>query len=336
MKKTTTGNSESVSSLKNPHFSENLSCSIVIRAYNEEQHIGRLLTGIMKQTVKDKEIILVDSGSTDATVSIAARFPVKIVHIRPETFTFGYSLNKGIAASSKELIIIASAHVHPVYPDWIEQLLKPFEDSQIGITYGKQRGAETTQFSEHQVFARWYSETSQHRQTHPFCNNANAAIRQSLWEQRPYDEMLTGLEDLEWAKWVIDQGFSIAYVAEAEVTHVHNETPRQVYNRYRREAMALKRIFPKENFTFLHFLHLMTTNTFSDLWHAARQNIVFNQWKNIFWFRLMQFWGTYQGYRQASTLLNKELRQTFYYPNTLQSLPAQKDRNVEPIRYQNT
>ena len=38
-------------------------CSIVIRAYNEEQHIGRLLTGISRQTLQNVEIILVDSGT---------------------------------------------------------------------------------------------------------------------------------------------------------------------------------------------------------------------------------------------------------------------------------
>ena len=48
-----------------------MNCSIVIRAYNEQNHIGRLLEGIRHQTLKDVEVILVDSGSTDATVEIA-------------------------------------------------------------------------------------------------------------------------------------------------------------------------------------------------------------------------------------------------------------------------
>ena len=47
-----------------------------------------------------------------------------------------------------------------------------------------------------------------------FCNNANAAIRKSLWEKNPYDETLTGLEDLAWAKRAKEQGYAIAYVAE--------------------------------------------------------------------------------------------------------------------------
>ena len=120
-------------------------CSIVIRAFNEEKHIGRLLTGIMKQTIQDREIILVDSGSTDATPEIAANFPVKIVQINPEEFTFGRSLNKGVAAAIGEFVVIISAHCYPVYPDWLEQLLKPFEDPQIVVCYGKQRGSETTE-----------------------------------------------------------------------------------------------------------------------------------------------------------------------------------------------
>jgi cellulose synthase/poly-beta-1,6-N-acetylglucosamine synthase-like glycosyltransferase len=45
--------------------SPNPVCSIVLRAFNEEKHIGRLLSGILEQKTSDVEIILVDSGSTD-------------------------------------------------------------------------------------------------------------------------------------------------------------------------------------------------------------------------------------------------------------------------------
>ena len=64
-------------------------------------------------------------------------------------------------------------------------------------------------------------EQSDLNQDHPFCNNANAAIRRSVWERFRYDETLTGLEDLAWARQVISAGFRIAYKADAEVVHVH-------------------------------------------------------------------------------------------------------------------
>jgi glycosyltransferase involved in cell wall biosynthesis len=102
------------------------SCSIIIRAYNEEKHIGRLLEGLRQQTLKDVEIILVDSGSTDRTVSVAESFGARIVRIPSAEFTFGRSLNFGLRSATREFVVIASAHVYPVYPDWLESLLRPF------------------------------------------------------------------------------------------------------------------------------------------------------------------------------------------------------------------
>jgi len=306
-----------------------MNCSIIIRCYNEEEHIGRLLSGIMQQTVQDVEIIVVDSGSTDATLAIVSRYPVKIVSIRPEEFSFGRSLNVGCQAASGDFIVIASAHVYPVYKDWIEKLLAPFDDPQVALVYGKQRGNETTKYSEHQVFAKWFPEHSVPQQEYPFCNNANAAIRRSLWELLPYDETLTGLEDLDWAGRVMEKGYKIAYAAEAEIIHVHDETPKRIYNRYRREAIALKRIMPHEQFHWWDFIRLFTTNVASDYYHALHDRVLVRNSIAIPVFRLMQFWGTYQGFRQHGPVSSR-LKHTFYYPRNMSrsktTLANQKDR----------
>jgi rhamnosyltransferase len=307
-------------------------CSLVIRAYNEERHIGRLLDGISHQTLANVETILVDSGSTDETLAIAQRYPVKILHIPPHEFTFGSSLNRGIASASCELVVFASAHVYPVYPDWLERLITPFADSKVALCYGKQRGGEKTYFSEQQVFASWYPEVSTRRQTHPFCNNANAAIRRRLWEKHPFDETLTGLEDLDWAVWAKDQGLAIAYAAEAEVVHVHDETSKGVYNRYRREAMAYKHIFPSEHFGLGDFFRLSADNIISDLRQASVQKRLSQSWSSIFWFRLMQFWGTYQGYRRSGPV-TEQLRRTFYYPPGMGKSSKPHRPDIEPIHY---
>jgi rhamnosyltransferase len=308
-------------------------CSVVIRAFNEEKNIGRVLQGIKQQSVKQVEIILVDSGSTDATINIAKKFGVEVISIPPESFSFGYSLNCGITTTSNEYVVIASAHVYPLYSDWLERLLAPFNDPQIALTYGKQRGNENTHFSEHQVFTQWYPEQSVVKQRHPFCNNANAAIRRDLWKIHPYDETLSGLEDIEWAHYMIGLGYSIAYVADAEVIHVHNETPRKVYNRYRREAMAFKRIFPEERFGILDFFRLCLTNIASDIWHASQQRKLVHSLRSILWFRTMQFWGTYQGF-QHSGPLTSQLRKTFYYPRGLNpGKRLNEKRKVKPVMY---
>jgi len=307
-----------------------MNCSIVIRAYNEEKHIGRLLEGIQQQTVRDVELILVDSGSTDDTVAIAESYGAQVVRIPSDEFTFGRSLNFGVRAAKREQVVIASAHVYPVYPDWLECLLRPFDDENIALVYGKQRGMEASKFSEHQIFRQWFPDADTARQDSPFCNNANAAIRRSLWEEHPYDEMVTGLEDLAWAKWAQGRGYAIAYAAHAEIIHTHNETPRGVRNRYCREGMAFKRIFPESHFNVYDFARLTLTNILSDLLHAARQRVLWKSFASISWFRYNQFWGTYQGYRQSGPL-TQQLRQTFYYPHWSASNPNERD--VEPIRY---
>lgn len=308
-------------------------CSIIVRAYNEEKYIGRLMQGIMEQSVKPVQIILVDSGSTDRTKEIAANYPVEIVEIQPQDFTFGRSLNLGISKAAADLVVMASAHVYPVYPDWLEMLLAPFSEKKTALTYGKQRGAEITHFSEHQIFHHLFPDHSIRNQSNPFCNNANAAIRKELWEQHTYDESLPGLEDLEWGKWAQDNGFNISYCSDAEVIHIHNQSLAGIYNRYKREAMAFKRIYPHETFRKRDLLHLFTQNVHSDWQEALKQGVFTKNWLKIIGFRWRQFYGTYHGYQQAGPL-TWQLKKAFYYPGKSGNIEGSSNqRNVAPIQY---
>jgi len=308
-----------------------ISVSIVIRSFNEEKYIGKLLSGIIQQTYQDFEIILVDSGSTDATLSIAARYPVRIISITPEEFSFGRSLNLGCEVAQGEYLVIVSAHVYPVHKDWLEQLLKPFNMPQVALVYGKQRGNEITKYSEHQVFSKWFPEQSNYNQDHPFCNNANAAVRRWLWQKFPYDDQLTGLEDLAWSKQIIKSGYCIAYSAEAEIIHVHDESFKRIYNRYRREAIAFKNIFAQEHFNLLDFIRLFVINVMADYYHAIHDRVLIGNLLSIPLFRLMQFWGTYQGFRYHGQAL-KHLRKTFYYPRALER-PSNEASQRELVDY---
>jgi glycosyltransferase involved in cell wall biosynthesis len=56
--------------------------SIVIKALNEERHIaGAIESALAALTGLDGEVILADSASTDRTIEIAARYPIKIVRL---------------------------------------------------------------------------------------------------------------------------------------------------------------------------------------------------------------------------------------------------------------
>jgi rhamnosyltransferase len=310
----------------------NIICSIVIRSFNEQKHIGQLLEGIKHQTIYNSlEIILVDSGSTDDTVAIANSYGVKVVHINPDEFSFGRALNKGCETAKGEFLLFASAHVYPLYTNWVEKMLAPFTDNKIALIYGRQVGNDLTKYSEHQLFKKWFPNRSNYDQTIAFCNNANAAVRKDLWVNQPYNEQITGLEDLDWASKIQSKGYKIAYEADAPIVHVHEETPTRIKNRYRREAIALKVIFPTEQFSFLSFVRLSISNICSDSFHAIYERKFLSNLSSIVMFRLMQFWGTYLGYKQDKQL-NKTLIKRLYYPNDLKTAAHKKKDAGTPPR----
>jgi glycosyltransferase involved in cell wall biosynthesis len=272
------------------------------------------MAGIRCQSVRDVQVVVVDSGSTDGTLEFALQHADCVVQISAAEFSFGRALNLGCDASTGALLVIASAHVYPVYDDWVARLIAPLADKQVAVSYGMQRGDWRTRFSEHQIFRQWFPEQSVPQQNTPFCNNANAAIRKEHWVESRYDESLTGLEDLEWAMGQMRLGRHVAYVAEAPVIHVHEETYRRIYNRYRREAIALRRLVPSTHVYWWEFLHALGGNVVADSRTAARQFRLLREISGIVRFRFAQFLGTYHGMHHRGAI-GRELTRRFYFPS---------------------
>ena len=105
--------------------------SIIIRAKNEEALVGEVLTAVYGQTVRDIEVIVVDSGSTDRTLEIARTFPLKIIEIQPEEFTYGRALNIGCRAAQGEFLAFVSAHAVPLTANWLACLISHFDDPNV-------------------------------------------------------------------------------------------------------------------------------------------------------------------------------------------------------------
>jgi glycosyltransferase involved in cell wall biosynthesis len=295
--------------------------SIVVRCFNEEAHIGNLLEQVYRQSLTPFEVIVVDSGSTDRTLDIVSRFPVRVEHVDPADFTFGYSLNRGCRAATGDYLVIASAHVVPCDLDWVARLTEPFEDQAVALVYGRQFGDRRTKFSEHQVFTKQFPAESNPDQRLPFCNNANAAVRRSLWLLHPYDETLSGLEDLEWGKWALERGYRMVYRADAAVCHIHEERASGIKRRYMREAIAFRRLFPDSHLTFWEFSRLLVLNVLRDLATAVRRGVLVSRFFEVLLFRTMQYWGTYRGMNYRSALTH-ELIVKFYYPRTWRPTPS--------------
>ncbi len=74
--------------------------SIVIPSYNCERYIRQTLQGIVAQTVTDWEAIVVDDGSTDATVAIASAIDPRVRVVQQANAGVCVARNRGYAESA--------------------------------------------------------------------------------------------------------------------------------------------------------------------------------------------------------------------------------------------
>ena len=287
--------------------------SVIIRCFNESKNLPVLLETLKSQTLQPLEIIVIDSGSVDNTVQIAEDNGARVLHIAHHEFSFGRALNRGAIAALGDILVFVSAHAYPATTQWIEKIVEPFHSEQIVLVYGGQRGDERSYFSERRLFQQWFPDDPVDEQSHPFCNNANAAVRRKAWEVLPYDEQIPGLEDIHWAKRAQEQGLKIAYRPDAMIVHVHEESFSQIYRRYLREAIGLQFVSPWEKMSLFHALELMAKAIKSDLLAAKAEGVLRKEIFSIWRFRVAQYLGAYRG-MYWSHPESSDLRARLYYP----------------------
>lgn len=291
------------------------SVSIVIRTLNEGKWLRQLLEAVGSQALSQggHETIIVDSGSTDGTLDIAREYQCRVISIRKEEFTFGRSLNRGCAAAEGRNLAFISGHCIPTNGTWLRDLVAPLESGDAQYAYGRQLGYQTTRFSEKQIFEKYFPASRQFAQGGFFCNNANAALRRDVWVNHPFDEELTGLEDMQLGKRLLAAGMKLAYVPEAGVFHIHEENWAKIRLRYEREAIALQQIMPEVHLNMSDFLRYFISAVLHDSGAALQEKVLLRFFPEIVAFRLNQYWGSYRGnndHRRLS-LQNKE---RYFYP----------------------
>jgi glycosyltransferase involved in cell wall biosynthesis len=113
--------------------------SIIIPVYNEEKTIIEILDRVKKEEIPgvEKEIIVVDDGSTDATRQ-------KLKNIKDNNFKIffheknggkGSAVRTGIESATGEYIIIQDADLE-YHPKFIKDLIKPILEKKADVVYG--------------------------------------------------------------------------------------------------------------------------------------------------------------------------------------------------------
>jgi len=110
-----------------------MTVSVVIPCFNEERYISDCLSHLLKQTMKPLEIIVVDNNSTDRTGEIAKSLGAKVVHESTQGITA--ARNRGLNTASGDIIARCDADTL-MPPDWIEKIIKCFEDVTVDALTG--------------------------------------------------------------------------------------------------------------------------------------------------------------------------------------------------------
>ncbi|MEM7285168.1 MAG: glycosyltransferase [Actinomycetota bacterium] len=181
--------------------------SVVIRNRNELGTLEQVFGALAEQSVPH-EIVLVDNESTDGSREFAADNGAVVVSIASEDFSYGGSLNVGMAATSHERVVVLSAHSIPVGRRFLEDAVAPMEASRVAAVR-LLRADKTAEL------ARWPARTSVHGSdvdeivaAGPIASGC--VFRRSIWEQIPFDESVDSDEDKVWAVSAAAAGYEIA------------------------------------------------------------------------------------------------------------------------------
>jgi glycosyltransferase involved in cell wall biosynthesis len=90
--------------------------SIVIPTFNRAEMLGDAIRSALEQDHADREIIVVDDGSTDQTASIVRGFGATIRYLRQENQGKAAALNLGISAIQGDVVIVLDDD--DIFPQW--------------------------------------------------------------------------------------------------------------------------------------------------------------------------------------------------------------------------
>ena len=204
--------------------------SIIIRTYNEERHLEKVLESIEKQTFQNYEIICVDSESTDSTLEIISRHNVKLVKIEKARFNYSYASNVGCENASGSLFLFLSGHSCLVKRNYLEKLVQLYNEYNFDGCYGDlvpyfKGGLLEKVFYYLGYYKNIFRRIKIESDIHPgILSCSNAVITASIFNKHKFcEELGSGAEDVEMAKFILSNGGKIVFCRDLLVRHSHHK-----------------------------------------------------------------------------------------------------------------
>jgi len=243
-------------------FSGIVDATVFVPTFNGEKYLERLLTAVEAQDFTGNfEILIIDSGSTDATLEIIARHPsVRLVQIPSSEFGHGKTRNLAASLARGTNVAFLSHDAVPVGAGWLTSLVAPLDPAGLNCVavVGKQEARSDCfpllKYEIEGVFARCGPDgavtvvdgsmvaADSLGEGELFYSDVNSATRREhLLTVIPYRDVNYS-EDMAFARDLLFAGYSKAYQPAALVEHSNDVTLAEYGMRIFDENLGMRRV----------------------------------------------------------------------------------------------
>lgn len=236
--------------------------SVVIPTFNAGSGFEELLRKLSAQEGDfEREVIVVDSGSTDGTVQLAGRYGAVVHGIPKSEFNHGATRNLGISLSTGQYVALTVQDAAPLDDRWLSAMVGNLErDEKVAVVYSRhvprpEASALARVLVKDLVAAsperrvQEMGDPARYRRLSPIerrrvaaFDNVSSCLRRSVWEEFPF-ERTNFAEDLRWGKRIVEAGYRIVYEPCSVVVHSHERGPLYDLRRHYVDQLVLVELF---------------------------------------------------------------------------------------------
>ena len=187
------------------------------------------------------EVLVVDSGSTDATLQIAKKHGARII-IAEGPFHYSKSLNLGFQAAENPWVLVISSHCIPVIPDLLgvyrREIARFAEDVVVGYAPSTLSGKSDPSLDRENTT---FFTKEDYPQVCEVCGNGNTIYRRTAWAEMPFDETIRTAEDKLWIMAMIERGHRFAYIPTARGLNKNQASLAYMFRKGYRDSRSLRK-----------------------------------------------------------------------------------------------
>lgn len=223
--------------------------------------------------IRDLEIIVVDSGSSDNTVKIAEHYGARIFSIKPEEFNHGAVRNIGAEKATGDYFVFLSQDVIPIGDFCVHAIIKIIENDpliaaatarqiprsdadlfacwQLWYYYNKVLGLSEDHISSVDKTVFMSLSPDEKRRVSQL-DNIFSCIRKDIFDRLKF-KSLPYAEDLDLGLRIISNGYKMAFFSTLGVVHSHTRPPDYYFRRSYVDVKHLVRLLEYKPISWCDF-----------------------------------------------------------------------------------